>query len=211
MEPLVELSDAIDAHPSSEDVLGADVIDRVKRAMRSYDLRHAEEFGREHDHFRLVGQDNFRRYRPVPALRVRVHPEDDAFEIFARVAAARAVGCHVIVSTPPGLRSEPVALLDELTEVWAASIEFVWETDEQLVEVIQKHQVDRVRYARPERVPIEIRKAIGDTGIYVADTPVLAEGRIELLWYITEQSISDDYHRYGNLGARVEEERRPVL
>jgi RHH-type proline utilization regulon transcriptional repressor/proline dehydrogenase/delta 1-pyrroline-5-carboxylate dehydrogenase len=210
MEPLVELSDAIDAHPASEGVLGPETIARVKRAMRSYDLRHAEEFGQKHDHFRLVGQDNFRRYRPVPALRVRVHSDDDAFEIFARVAAARVAGCHVIVSTPPNTRSESVALLDELTEAWAASIEFVWETDAELIEVIQKRQVDRVRYARPERVPIDVRKAIGDTGIYVADAPVLAEGRIELLWYVTEQSISDDYHRYGNLGARAEEERRPV-
>ena len=41
--------------------------------------------------------------------------------------------------------------------------------------------------------------------------PVVAEGRIELLWYLREQSISDDYHRYGNLGDRRNEVRRPVL
>ena len=39
----------------------------------------ADEFGREHDDFRLVGQDNLRRYRPVE-LRIRVDPEDDAFD-----------------------------------------------------------------------------------------------------------------------------------
>jgi acyl-CoA reductase-like NAD-dependent aldehyde dehydrogenase len=44
----------------------------------------------------------------------------------------------------------------------------------------------------------------------VSRQPVLAEGRIELLWYLTEQSISHDYHRYGNLGARTTEPRRPV-
>ncbi len=210
-EALVQLCEAINTHAAAEGVLGAEVIARLKRAMRSYDLRFAEEFGRAHDHFRLVGQDNFRRYRAVPALRVRVHADDDAFEIFARVAAARTAGCRVTVSTPPGLRSEAVALLDELTEAWAASIEFVWETDEQLLGVIARHQADRIRYASPERVPLAIRKAIGDSGIYIADAPVLAEGRIELLWYLTEQSISDDYHRYGNLGARADEERRPVL
>ena len=49
-----------------------------------------------------------------------------------------------------------------------------------------------------------------ETGLYVARAPVLAEGRIELLWYVREQSISHDYHRYGNLGARIEESRAPV-
>ena len=34
------------------------------------------------------------------------------------------------------------------------------------------------------------------------------EGRVELLWYVREQSISHDYHRYGNLGARASEARR---
>ena len=53
-------------------------------------------------------------------------------------------------------------------------------------------------------------RAIGDSGIYIADAPVLVEGRIELLWYLTEQSVSHDYHRYGNLGTRAGEERRPV-
>jgi RHH-type proline utilization regulon transcriptional repressor/proline dehydrogenase/delta 1-pyrroline-5-carboxylate dehydrogenase len=55
-----------------------------------------------------------------------------------------------------------------------------------------------------------VRRAIGDSGIYVADAPVLIEGRIELLWYVTEQSLSIDYHRYGNLGARGDEPRKPV-
>ena len=30
----------------------------------------------------------------------------------------------------------------------------------------------------------------------------LSEGRIEMLLYLREQSISIDYHRYGNLGER---------
>jgi len=39
---------------------------------------------------------------------------------------------------------------------------------------------------------------------------VVAEGRLELLWYVREQSISRDYHRYGNLGRRATEARAPV-
>ena len=39
---------------------------------------------------------------------------------------------------------------------------------------------------------------------------ILAVGRIELLWYLSEQSLSIDYHRYGNLGDRAAENRRAV-
>jgi RHH-type proline utilization regulon transcriptional repressor/proline dehydrogenase/delta 1-pyrroline-5-carboxylate dehydrogenase len=49
-------------------------------------------------------------------------------------------------------------------------------------------------------VPPAVLSAANPTGVLVARAPVLAEGRIELLWYVREQSISRDYHRYGHLG-----------
>ncbi|MAG33756.1 MAG: proline dehydrogenase [Deltaproteobacteria bacterium] len=208
---LADLASALADHDEEKEVFSAEELVRLAQAMRSYDRHCTQEFGRSHDPQRLVGQDNLRRYRPVPSLHVRVHPDDDAFEIFARVVAARTVGCRVTVSVPPGLRSRAVLLLDELTEGWAASIEFVEEDDADLAGRIRDRQVDRLRYAAPERVPQQVRRAIGDTGIYIADAPVIAEGRIELLWYVTEQSISHDYHRYGNLGPRSTEERKSVI
>jgi len=48
-----------------------------------------------------------------------------------------------------------------------------------------------------------VREAVGETGIYIADAPVRMDGRIELLWYVREQSVSTSYHRYGNLGDRA--------
>ena len=171
----------------------------------------ADEFGREHDHFRLLGQDNIRRYLPVPLQRIRVHPDDSFFEIMARVCAARIAGCGVTVSIPPGLDSPSLRFLDKHTESWGAAIEFVEESDEELIAIIRAAQTSRVRYARPERVPEKVLRAVGDSGIYIARNKVLAEGRIELVWYVMEQSISHDYHRYGNLGSRSGEDRRPVL
>jgi RHH-type proline utilization regulon transcriptional repressor/proline dehydrogenase/delta 1-pyrroline-5-carboxylate dehydrogenase len=214
---LAGLRDALRAGPSASPHgpgtfagFGPGETERICAAIASYTAHNAQEFAVVHDPQRLVGQDNFRRYRPVPALRVRVHPDDNAFEIFARVAAARSVGCRVTVSTPPNLDAKAVASLDALTEPWAAAIEFVEESDAELAEVVRARQTDRLRYARAERVPLDVRRAIGDSGIYVADAPVSSEGRIELLWYVTEQSVSIDYHRYGNLGARSDERRKPV-
>jgi RHH-type proline utilization regulon transcriptional repressor/proline dehydrogenase/delta 1-pyrroline-5-carboxylate dehydrogenase len=41
-----------------------------------------------------------------------------------------------------------------------------------------------------------------ELGAHIADEPVLPDGGLELLHYLREQSVSVDYHRYGNLGAR---------
>lgn len=178
---------------------------RLRAAVASYHRAWNDKFSKDHDHFRLIGQDNLRRYLTIRDLRIRVHPEDTAFEVFARVAAARTAGCRMTISTPPGVASERLTLLHDATETWAAAIEFIEETDEQLADAVRRHQTDRVRFAAADRVPLTVRQAAADSFVFLADAPVLAEGRIELLWYIREQSISFDYHRYGNLGARANE------
>lgn len=185
--------------------------ERIIAAASSYERNQREEFGAEHDHFKLVGQDNIRRYLSVGSVRVRVHAGDTAFDIFGRACAAHVAGCGVVISAPPGLNSAHVLLLEQLTESWAGAIEFIEETDAQLAQVIRERQTDRVRYAAPDRAPLEVLRAGNEAGACVISTPVSAEGRLELLWYLIEQSISTDYHRYGNLGIRAAEPRAEVL
>ena len=60
-------------------------------------------------------------------------------------------------------------------------------------------------------MPHELRIVAADHSMHLADTPVLAEGRVELLWYVREQSLSHAYHRYGNLSARAAERRAEPL
>jgi RHH-type proline utilization regulon transcriptional repressor/proline dehydrogenase/delta 1-pyrroline-5-carboxylate dehydrogenase len=184
---------------------------KIIAAARSYDVAAREEFQREHDHFKLVGQDNFRRYRPLESVRVRVHAEDSAFEVFARACAGHAAGCRVTMSVPTGLKSPAVYLLEQLTESWAGDLEFIEESDEQLIAAMAGRQTDRVRYAAAVRVPQAVLKAAAAAGVCVAANPVSGQGRLELLWYLHEQSVSIDYHRYGNLGSRVAEPRAEVL
>ncbi len=180
-------------------------LERLLAALASYDHAAREEFAREHDHFRLVGEDNFRRYRPFRSLRLRVHPDDSFFEVFARAAAACAAGCRMTVSTPAEFAT--TRTLDELTDAWAAQIEFVEESDEQLAAALRDGLAERVRFAAPDRVPQNLRALAGACSVHLADRPVLAEGRLELLWYVREQSLSHAWHRYGNLGARTAERR----
>jgi RHH-type proline utilization regulon transcriptional repressor/proline dehydrogenase/delta 1-pyrroline-5-carboxylate dehydrogenase len=210
-ESLQQLAEALsliepDSNEESSDITRSD-IHQLLEALNSYDMNAQAEFCKQHDHFRLIGQDNLRRYLPVPSLCIRIHEEDSWVDVFARAAAARAVGCRAIVSAAPGVATEKIELLHDLTEPWAADIEFVEQSDEELIDSLSRLEIGRLRYAAPDRVPIEVRVAAIDQLVHVADSRVLAEGRIELLWYLEEQSVCIDYHRYGNLGARIDEPR----
>ena len=194
----------------NDNSLEANERNRAIGAIQSYRKWAEVEFLEQHDHFRIVGEDNLRRYLPIDALRIRVHQDDSLWEITARAAAARAVGALATISTPSGLSgaaAEGVERLDSWTETWAGALEFVEESDEQLADAIRREETERVRFAAPQRVPASIRQAAAEVLQYVADAPVVPQGRVELLWYVQEQSLSHRYHRYGNLGRRSDEPR----
>ena len=185
--------------------------ERIVAAILSYQRAVREEFSLAHDHFKLVGQDNLRRYQPLHRVRVRVARADTAFELFARAMAAYLTGCQATVSFPPGLSSPALSQLEELTDSWGAAIEFVEETEDDLLQAMREGQTERVRYAAANRVPLVVLEEAAKNGVSVITFPISAEGRLELLWYVREQSLSIDYHRYGNLGPRAAEPRAPVL
>ena len=47
-----------------------------------------------------------------------------------------------------------------------------------------------------------MHKAAAKLGKHISRNVPLTEGPIEMLRYLREQSLSADYHRYGNLGER---------
>ena len=98
-----------------------------------------------------------------------------------------------------------------MTEPWAGGIEFVEESDALLAQALRDRQTDRVRYVAPERVPLSVLQAAAESGASIVSVPVVMEGRLELLWCVQEQSLSMDYHRYGNLGPRASEPRTEPL
>jgi RHH-type proline utilization regulon transcriptional repressor/proline dehydrogenase/delta 1-pyrroline-5-carboxylate dehydrogenase len=172
------------------------------RAIKSY-LYYAErEFGREMDYFHLRGQDNILRYLPAGTVVVRLHEDDSLFETLARIAAVKISGCRLRISCPKGLNNRVTAFLHagEGRRLIGEDPHF-YEPDNDLVKIIP--EVDRIRYAAPERVPEAVYSVAAETGFYIARAPVMQDGRIELLHYYRQQSICDNYHRYGNLGERA--------
>jgi RHH-type proline utilization regulon transcriptional repressor/proline dehydrogenase/delta 1-pyrroline-5-carboxylate dehydrogenase len=56
---------------------------------------------------------------------------------------------------------------------------------------------ERVRVWEP--ISAAARIAANGAGIAVIDAPLLANGRLELRWYLREQAVSRVLHRYGSV------------
>ena len=179
---------------------------RLEAALASYRAAMADEFGREHDPFRLVGQDNVRRYLPVESIRVRVGEEDTAFYVLASILAAHVVGTRVVLSAKPA-SAHP--LLDALVAepVRGIEVEHVRESDRELCDRLTDASRERLRFASADAVPGVVRAAAARAGAFIVVDGPLACGRLELLTFVREQSVCTDYHRYGNLGRRADEDR----
>jgi RHH-type proline utilization regulon transcriptional repressor/proline dehydrogenase/delta 1-pyrroline-5-carboxylate dehydrogenase len=179
-------------------------IGRTVCALKSYLYQAEQEFSRETDYFHLRGQDNILRYLPVGKVVVRLHEKDSLFETLARVAAAQITACRLIISAPNSLHNAVTQFLyAEEGRRLVGKHPLLRETDDDLVGKIP--EIDRIRFAAPDRVPHELLIAAAKTGFYIARSPVMMEGRIELLHYYRQQSICHTYHRYGNLGERAKE------
>jgi RHH-type transcriptional regulator, proline utilization regulon repressor / proline dehydrogenase / delta 1-pyrroline-5-carboxylate dehydrogenase len=176
-------------------------IARTVSAIKSYLYQVEQKFARREDYFHLRGQDNILRYLPIRNMLIRLHADDSLFETLARIAAARAAGCDFLVSLPNDLDNGVSTFLqNRYGRALLKDSPVIYGSDEQLAKSLQT--IGRVRYAAPERVPDAVFQAAAENGFFISRSPVYMEGRLELLHYFRQQSICNNYHRYGNLGER---------
>ena len=147
----------------------------LDRARDSFAAAWADEFAVEHDRTGLSAEANVLRYRPLPAVLVRVGPSTGEEELAIVRLAAETCGVPVSVSTEA---EEP---------------------DAALAERLAGAGVTKLRLLTPARD--EVWAAAHRAGIVVDDSPVVDHGRIELLRWVREQAVSRTRHRYGYLVA----------
>ena len=131
------------------------------------------EFAEPHDPTGLYCESNVHRYRPLSRVAMRAEADAAPRDIARVRAAAQRCGAELITSH---------ALAESSTE-FAARLGAL--------------DVERVRVVGT--CSRNLRAAAREAGVHIADEPVTAEGRIELLHYLREQAVSHTTHRYGNV------------
>jgi len=164
-----------------------------------------QRFKRDYDPTKILGQDNFQRYVSHKKIVIRLYPDNKPLDYVRLFAAALTTETPVQVSWqasgktfPPSANWQALLPLFNITE----------ETYEEFFSRVKMGDIKRVRMI--SQASPELLKAAANSACYINDAPVLANGRLELLHYLREVSLSIDYHRYGNLGLRENETRKPI-
>lgn len=160
---------------------------------------HEVEFLKEHDYAHIRGESNIIRYLPVNNVLLRLQEGDRLEEILTTVMAIKMIGANLHISLPEhSKQAEFLWLESKQASFIGANDAISRDNEESLITLIPNYQ--RIRFLHPENVSQNIFKRIADQAIYIAREPFVSHGRIELMHYFIEQSISNSYHRYGNLG-----------
>lgn len=199
--PLGRMLDWTRRNRFAETLIDGDLIRRMTLAIASQRVANDSDFSREHDTYKLTGQDNIRRYRPVDGMTVRVAQDDDLGDSAIAISAAVSVGTQITLSLSPSIDAPRRSMLESVADWLPGLIDPIEETDDELANRIGQGGVMRLRSL--SSVAENVRRMCGRCFVTIVEEPIVDDGRIECLRYLNEQSISHDYHRYGNLGRRA--------
>lgn len=172
-----------------------------QRSIGSYAFFWNAHFSKSHDPSLIQGQDNFFCYRPQP-LTLRVKSNDRPMDLYLACAASLTCGTGMEIS---GDKDS----LEPLQGLHRPKFQLIEESESAFIARMRQKPYPRVRLlSKPSP---QLQHALGEIGARVLSTPVVANGRLELLNYLREVAISLDYHRYGNLGTREVEKRSPLV
>ena len=164
----------------------------LRATAASYALAWQRHFSREHDPMRILGEHNVFRYRPCGRMLVRAEVVSAAGRRALQQVLLAALTCGVPVTVSLS-HGEPWPWLAE-----HATIAAVTESETDLIERLRSSDGgERIRVLDP--VSLGVRAAAHEAGVAVIDAPVLATGRLELRWYLREQTVARVVHRYGNV------------
>ena len=165
----------------------------VRTSAASYARAWRVHFSREHDPSGIRGERNAFRYRPCRRVIARGSTTAALCQV---VLAACAAHTPLTVSLAPD--GAPWAWLAECD-----GVELVVEAEAEFVaRLAHRGDAERVRVWAP--ISTAARAAANGAGVTVIDARVLANGRLELRWYLREQTVSRVLHRYGSLMGQEE-------
>ncbi|MFT3927933.1 MAG: bifunctional proline dehydrogenase/L-glutamate gamma-semialdehyde dehydrogenase [Myxococcales bacterium] len=168
-------------------LLAAAQFARLRDRLADYAQAWQQHFTLLHDPSRVLGQDNYFRYLPELNMYLRVEATASLVDVAASALAARLAGAQLTLSMSPSFAGP----LD--SSLFGFPVQ-LGETPS-LRRLL--HEGSRVRLVGA-RTP-EHDALAAEFGVHIADAPVLDSGRLELLHYVREQSVSVEYHRYGQI------------
>ena len=174
---------------------------RFKNAT-AYDIKDVEAnyrqawnnvFSKEEDVSHIYGEENTFRYLPLNSMALRIADADALNDALLVMLAANQTKTKLTVSL-----SDKHHQLEVIKAKVATfdGMKLRLESEEDFINTMSTYE--RIRTCSESLSDAVYQKA-AELGLCIIDSAPLAEGRIELLHYLKEQSISFEYHRYGSI------------
>jgi RHH-type proline utilization regulon transcriptional repressor/proline dehydrogenase/delta 1-pyrroline-5-carboxylate dehydrogenase len=157
----------------------------------------------EQDISKVIGQDNILKYIPRDRIVLRITHNCNYLDALRSIAAALTVDVKLEISM-----SEKLYAMFEWKH-FIPELIITIESDDQFNCRVKEGCFERVRMT--QKPSFELFKAAANSLTNIIYCEILASGQFEIMHYLREVSISNDYHRYGNLSLREEEKRKPTL
>ena len=196
-------SSAIDFLEPNTEILGQllspEELRCMRRAGKSYAVALENEFSKVHDPFMTRGEHNQFRYLPVDTVCIRAEKGFEHAHFWLRILGAATAGVSFDVRFEE--QTPNLELLRSMRNHFPKLRSVEVTPDAQLSHYVGEYS--RILYCNPEKVSAAVYKSAAQQLVFVARQAPVMEGRIELLNYFEEQSISHSYHRYGNIAAET--------
>lgn len=169
---------------------------RFLSALESYQSNMEKEFSQEFVTDHLVGESDTFRYLPIRKMAFLVQSDDKLCDIFMILAAAKIIKAGLKISI-----SKDNSKLEILKKSVGKDFKIIEQSEQEFI--MEMDNYERIRTCSDSLTEKYYKKA-AKTGKYIIFAKPIAEGRIELLHYVKEQSIAFEYHRYGSITDKVE-------
>ena len=177
-------------------LLNSDENIRFQNAVDSYLLNWKNEFSQERDIHHKMGEQNIFRYLPLKNIVLRVNETDELCDILMILTAAMIAKTPITLSMNGNEKQ-----LQGLKNTNLSEFSHIEQTESEFLKDMKKYE--RVRTCS-NALSKEFYEHAAQLGKHIATAKPLAEGRLELLHYLKEQSIAFEYHRYGSITDTVE-------
>lgn len=153
----------------------------------SYRQAYQQEFSKLRDINRLYGEQNLFRYLPLGKMALRMMEGEST--LYAQQVAYAATLCN----TPLTISVPTQAMADAIGQVNA-----VVSVESLDAFIASMPTYERIRTCTAA-LPLAMYEKAAASNQYIATATPVKEGRIELIHYLKEQSITFEYHRYGSI------------
>ena len=167
----------------------------IKELALWYEQCFQENFSHEVDFSKILGQHNFFRYIPAGLVMLRVgkkaKKEDALISLFAAYLAKNSVKVSI----------EPQMTYHQELKKCAEFLHCDHKEEDFDAFVGASLTAQRIRTVGCQNDEVKkLSTTLAKVGKQVLDASPLKDPRIEMLYYLQEQSLSANYHRYGYLG-----------